>query len=228
MKHSRLTLLSCLFLFSGFIPVYAQYVEEKLPRYAVSVEPFYLFNGGLRVNVEKQLKPKEWLELNITGYRMPYSEIRENNFLWWGSEEGGHVTPNSDFEQFTELSGFGIGGTYKRYLSSSWLVSTNFSYTYYNVGYPDWDFHPYREDGLTFYDYGLKDTYQTFNKLTGNVCIGVHSDFSHAYLVEFYGGLGGAYSFYNQNKKSYDETMFGFGYRGIHLVFGMKVGFNIK
>jgi hypothetical protein len=215
-------------LFSGFIPSHAQDAEVKLPRYAVSVEPFYLFNGGLRLNVEKRLTPKEWLELNITGYHLPHSDIREDNFLWWSYEEGGHVTSNSDFTRFSGLNGFGIGGTYKYYFHSTCFVSTNASYSYYDVEYPDWDYYPYKEDGLTFYEYELNSKHQNFNKLSGNVCIGVRSFFRHTFVLEFYGGVGYAYSFYNENKKSYDETVFGFGRRGFHPVFGMKVGFNIK
>ncbi|GHT40487.1 hypothetical protein FACS189437_06140 [Bacteroidia bacterium] len=228
MKHSKLILLSCLFLFSGLITLHAQDAEKKLPRYAVSVEPFYLYNGGLRLNVEKRLSDKEWLELNITGYHLSHRDIRANNFLWWSYEEGGHFTSNSDFEQFSGLKGLGIGSTYKKYFYGTCFVSTSASYAYYNVEYPAWNFHPYVEEDLTFYEYGLKDTHQHFNKIAGNLCIGAHSSFRHAYSIEFYGGLGYAHSFYNQDKKAYNETVFGFGYRGIHPVFGMKIGFNIK
>ncbi|GHT56851.1 hypothetical protein AGMMS49982_23870 [Bacteroidia bacterium] len=250
MKHSGLALLFCLFLGGACLHAQEQGSlgegvagqarndgkdnandkgkgDAELPNYAVSVEPFYLFNGGLRLNVEKRLSAREWVELNVTGYILSYREITESGLYLSDPEEGGHVTSNSDFYRFTELSGFGLGGTYKYYAWKTIYFSANVAYTYYNVGYLDWNFLPYEEDGLVFYEYGSQNTHQQFNKVLGNLCIGVRSFFTHKYMIEFYGGLGYAHSFYNPDKRAYNETSFGFGYKGVYPVFGMKLGLNI-
>jgi hypothetical protein len=207
----------------------AQEQEKPLPNYAVSVEPLFLYNGGLRLNVEKRLTPKQWIELNVTGYRLPEHKMDDDNYYnnsWWNND--GWITSNADFNSFSKLSGAGLGGTYKYYFYSSNYVSGGISYAYSGVQYKDYTFHPYTEEGLTYYSYGLHNVNQDFHRLAGNLCIGTRSAFYHAYLIEFYGGLGYTHSFYDKDKRTYDETMFGFGYKGMTITFGFKFGFNFK
>jgi hypothetical protein len=216
-RNNLFILLSCLFLFSGFIRVNAQY--------ALSVEPSYLANGGLRLNVAKRLTPKEWIELNITGYRIPRYEI--NDSYYWGNV-GNWITSNSDFNEFTELSGGGLGGTYKYYFHRLFFAAASTSYTYYDVEYNSWDFHAYTEEGLTFYDHEIQNISQPFHKLTGNLSIGFRPPFRRAFFMEFNGGLGYAYSFYNKDKRPFNESPFGFGYRGVYPMMSFKIGFHFK
>jgi hypothetical protein len=225
-QNSKFIVFLGLFLFSGLIRLNAQEQEKPLPRYAVSIEPFYLYNGGLRLNIEKRLDPKKWIELNITGYWLPYSEIKDGYSSW--ADRGGWYTSNSDFNEFTKLNGFGLGGTYKYYFYSTCFLSAGASYTYYGVQYEDRIFSKYMEDGLPFYEYGLQNINQQFQKVTGNACIGAHSFFRHTYSMEFYGGIGYAHSFYDKDKRHFDETVFGFGHIGLYPMFGFKIGFNIR
>lgn len=199
-----------------------QYYETTLPRYAFSLEPLYLYNGSMRLNVEKRLESKDWIELNLTGYYLQRDAIENREY-----ERGRHFTSNSDFERFTGLSGLGIGGAYKHYLSRSFFMSGGASYTYYHVQYLDWGFYKYREDELDFYKYHYQDFSQTFNKFTANLSIGARSTFLHTLFVEYYFGIGYAYSLFNKDKKAYDGTAFGFGYKGSYPTAGIKIGFNI-
>ncbi|MDR3269039.1 MAG: hypothetical protein LBT83_08240, partial [Tannerella sp.] len=96
----------------------------------------------------------------------------------------------------------------------------------YDVQYPTADFYGYVEDGLTYYEFGTRDTHQHFNRLATNACVGVHT-FRHAFFVEVTLGLGYAYGFYDESKRRYNEV-YGFGYRGLYPVFGLKLGVNLK
>jgi hypothetical protein len=200
--------------------------EKAAPKYAISAEPFYLINGGLRLNMEKKLQSNDWVELNLTGYWLPHSDILPNSYRW--EDRGGYLIPNADFNRISGLSGLGIGATYKHYLSSFFLVNPAISYTWYNVENAAYDFLPYKEDGLTFYDYVWTYTNQPFHKLSMQVTLGFRTSPKHLFFLENYLGLGYAHSFYDKNKSNYTETMFGYGYRGPYLTLGVKLGFNLR
>jgi hypothetical protein len=204
-------------------PVQPYSEETEFPDYAFSVEPLYLYNGGLRLTVEKRLTLKNWLELHLTGYYLPHDKIESGEYV-----RGRYFTSNSDFNRFTGLGGVGIGGAYKHYFLRSFFINTGVSYTYYRVQYRDLDFYKYREDELDFYAYQYQDFCQTFNKFTAGFSIGARSAFQHILFVEYYFGLGYAHSLYNRKKAAYDSTPFGFGYTGVYPAAGIKIGFNIR
>jgi len=227
-KTLFVALLCCL-----YVPVclQAQTTQRKMAQYAISFEPNCLLEGGLRINLEKKLRSIDRLEVNLTGYYLPYRDMQSaDNYLfsmWW--DGGGYSTLNTDFEKrISGLSGLGIGTTYKHYFFRRFMISTAFSYTLYNVQYANYDFYQYTEDGLNFYDYLWMNTHQPFHKLTTHVALGARTTFVRTLFAEPYIGLGFAYSFYDENKRHYDETMLGYGYRGYYLAAGIKLGFNIR
>ena len=205
--------------------------ETAAPRYAVSIEPFYLYNGGLRLNLEKNLKANHWIELNLTGYWLPHSDARQKTVDENGKTSytsSGYIISNSDFRRIYGLSGLGIGCTYKYNLSKYFTLNPAISYTRYNVENTAYDYVPYREDGLTFYEYALIYKKQTFRKLTTQITLSGRSSFKYLLFMEYYTGLGYAYSFYDENKPHFDETMFGYGYRGYYFTLGIKIGVNLR
>jgi hypothetical protein len=226
-RNIKYVLLSCLCLFASRTTLNAQEQEESL--YAVSLEPLYFYSGGLRLNVEKQLKPHERIELNLTGYYLPYSKIESHDtFFFRDVKEGGHLTLGSDLHRFNSLSGLGIGGVYKRYFLKKGVLNAGTGYTYYHVRYPYLGFHKYEEDGLPFYEYKWKGVSQSFHTFTVNLSVGIRSSFHALFFMESAIGVGYAYSFYDKDKKAYNENPFGFGYRGIYPALSLKLGFNIK
>ena len=227
MYRKLLILLFLCYLFpSGRMQ--AQPEEERMPQYAISLEPMHLLNGGLGLNLEKKIRPDHWVELNLEGYYLPHGEeIHVEDFLFWSWYEGGYTTLNTNFDRISGLSGLGIGTTHKYYFFQRYMVNTAFSYNWYNVEYAAYNFYPYMEDGLTFYDYKWANTHQAFHKLRLHVAIGVRSKFKHAIFMETYLGLGYAYSFYNQDKRAFNDTMFGYGYRGFYSTVGIKLGLNL-
>ncbi|MDR3338625.1 MAG: hypothetical protein LBT25_00770 [Candidatus Symbiothrix sp.] len=218
----KILYISLLFLYLQALSgsSYAQSAEKPLPRYAFSIEPLYLYNGGLRINAEKRLTQKEWFELSVTPYYLP---PYDNNY-----DYSGWSTSNAGFDYFSKLQGIGIGAGYKLYFSPLFFINPGVSYTFYKVKYPGYDFHPYQENDLTLYTYGYEQITQHFNKYTLSFCFGGRTPFKRLFFVEYYGGVGQSFSFYDSRKKPFDETMFGFGYKGIYLTTGVKLGFNIR
>ena len=222
--------LIILFLCCLFFPgrLQAQITEDQTPHWAVSVSPYYLLNGGLGLNLEKKIRPNHWVELNLTGYHLsrPDKQTIRTFFGIYNSYDG-FLVPNADFDYISGLSGLGVGTTYKYYFFRNFMVHTAFSYNWYDVKYTSYNYSPYTEDGLTYYEYMWGDVHQSFHKLRLLVAVGVRSAFKRALFAEPYVGLGCTYSFYDENKRAYNETVFGYGYRGLYLTTGIKIGFNL-
>ena len=200
--------------------------KKALPRHAISVEPLYLLNGGLRLNLEKKLSPTDWIELNLTGYWLPHRDLDPN---YYGDQHtGGYWISNADFHRISKLSGFGIGATYKYYLFSFFMINPSLSFTRYNVESSVYDFVPYKEDGLNFYEYIWTYKQRPFHRLTSQFTISLRTPSKNPFFLEHYVGFGYAYSFYDKSTLNYNQTMFGYGYRGYIITLGLKLGFNMR
>ena len=202
--------------------------KQKMPQYAVSVEPLHLINGGLRLNLEKKGDQNDWLEMSLTGYLLPHRDMQAIHRNWWDQDIGGYSTANTDFDWISGLHGLGAGAAYKHYFPGTHcMISTGLSYNWYNVEYPGYDFQRYVEDGLPLYHYTLIYEHQSFQKLAVHVTGGIRTFFRHKFFMEFYGGIGYTHSFYDSNKRNFNDTMFGYGYRGVYLTAGVKIGLNL-
>lgn len=194
--------------------------QSDYPRYTIAVQPFYLLNGGLRVDFEKQLgNSKRWLQANISGFYLPHKD--ESSSTW--------ETMNSDYDPFCKLNGLGIGFAYKSFFyRPSLYYSAGVSYTHYRVTYSDFDYFEFEEDGLKYYEYFQADHRQIFNKLTASLCLGIQSDVRKKMFFDTYLGIGFSHSFYDDRKRNYNDNVLGYGYRGFHVTGGVRIGFGIK
>ncbi|MDR1524194.1 MAG: hypothetical protein LBS79_02910 [Tannerella sp.] len=216
MKQISLYIIYILFSCAGIFAGRPANAQEIRPAYTLSFEPLYLFNSGMRINLEKQIAPRNWLGINLTGYYLPYDT------------ESGHGTFNSEFESIDGLKGIGIGGTYKYYYARKWFMELGAGYTFFDVRNDGYGFRKFREDGLPFYEYVYTEKHSYFRKVTANFSIGLHSTFHRHFYVEPYAGLGLARSFYDKSYgEKYNATIFGIGYRGTYPVLGIRLGFNI-
>jgi hypothetical protein len=207
-------LCSCAGIF--FAPA-ANAQEEEESAFTLSYEPLYLLNSAMRINLEKRITPRSWLGINLTGYYWPYDP------------EYGYGTSNSDFQSVGGLKGIGIGGTFKNYYARKWFIELGAGYTFVDVRNEDYGLREFHENGLPYYEYALMDTHSYFRKVTANFTVGLHSTFHQFFYIEPYTGIGLAHSFYdNSYGEKYNETMFGFGYKGIYVVLGIRLGFNLS
>lgn len=192
---------------------------DDYPKYTLAVQPFHMFNGGLRLDFEKQLdSPKNWLQLSVSGY---YLSHKNNSWDYW-------ETPNSNFDKFSGLKGGGINAAYKSiFYGTSVYYSAGLGYTHYRVSYPGFEFIKYQEDGLTFYEGRETSANQNFNKISSNLCIGFQSRLNSTFFFDIYLGLAYSHSFYDKNKLAFDENPWGFGYSGLHFTGGLRFGITM-
>ena len=224
--HRNLNIILFLCILFNSSMLMAQ-TEVAKPRYAISLEPFYLCNGGLRLNLEKKLQSNNWMEVNLSGYSLPHSDMQPS--YSYGRDLGGHLVSNADFTRISGLKGLGIGGSYKHYFYYPFFfVNSGINYTWYKVESPLYDYVLYQEDGLNYYDYTWTYKHQQFHKLTAQVALGLRTSSKYQFFLEHFVGLGYAYSFHDNNQPNYSKTMLGYGYRGLYLTIGLKIGLNIR
>lgn len=221
-KHISLILLILFIISSGTIDgqeIKKRNSIENYPKYTIAIQPWHLINGTLKIDFETQLNsPKNWLQVTVSGSYLKKKDLYPSGSLW--------STFNSDFDDFHGLSGFGTGVAYKSIFYPTWFYySIGVNYAYYNVHYPSYGFHPYVEDGLTYYDYYRRLEKQTFNKLSSSLCIGMQSNLNSDVFFDIYIGIGYAYSIYDKNKRAFDENIYGFGRRGTFFAGGVRFGF---
>ena len=224
----RIAALTVLLLFVGNITGQINQAKEEYPKQTISLQPFYLFNGGLRLEYERQLRsPREWVQINITGYHITSDSDFENYYSTDMS------VSNSNFDDINKVRGFGIGGGYKYFLTKMpeyhWnglkpYVNANLSYTHFNVHHPTWGYTPFKENGLTFYEYGYINKLSKFDRLNTSVNFGFQSSLFNLFYYDMFVGMGYSYSFYKKEDKAFTEGIYSYGYRGLQFNAGARIG----
>lgn len=198
--------------------------EEKQRNYTIGLHPSLFIDGGLSLEVEKRLgDTKKWLGVRLTGYSLPYEEPSPH--YYWGSREW--QTIQSGGEYFNRQSGVGLRLSYKQFFHKEMLYwGGGLNYSYFDITYQSEGYEPFEEDGLTFYRYRAGDTRQYFNKLNPFLSFGIQSPLRKRFFIDGFLTLGYSHSFYKSDRKAFDDTIFGFGYRGVTLGIGGRVGWS--
>ncbi|MDR3236652.1 MAG: hypothetical protein LBT48_08040 [Prevotellaceae bacterium] len=201
-----------------------QPVPENSRKYSIAVEPYaFVTYGNIRLQFEKRVgNLPHWIQLSPAFYFMPYDEDRSF---------ASFTTVNSADKEVHGLLSGGLELGYKMFFNNT--VETAYckagiSYNYFDVTYlfSEYKLLPYQEDGLTYYTYNYIDQTenQYFHKTNVTVCFGYQSDMRHPLFLDAYIGLSYSHSFYDDQKQAFDESIFGLGYRGLALVFGLRAG----
>lgn len=208
MKTSRIILLAGL-----LVATVAPAAAQREPRYTIAVQPFHWLNGTTRLDFEKRLDERHWMQVGLSVHALTKHDDATTWTMYAGDEE------------ITRLRGAGTGFKYKYFFSRWVYYATGAEYHHYRVRYLDNAMHTYREDDLTFHEYltGI-DARQNFNKLSATFTVGLQSSVRRVFFVDVFAGLGCAYSFFNGKKKPFDDTVFSFGYRGIFPTGGFRAG----
>ncbi len=221
------TKFALIFLFAAMslTTMLSQEKTKLYPKYTFAVQPLYLINGGLRFDFEQQLQSqKEWLQYSIMGY---YYQPKTYDNYYNGYSYFRWEPFYSDFDSFSAFKGVGAGLAYKYFLPRFFYISPGVNYSYFNVAYKEYAFSPYNEDGLTFYEYGYMPFEQNFHKLKSEVTVGIQSTLRKLIFVNVYAGFGYTYSFFDENKAAMNNSIFSFGYRGLTLTAGFRVGITL-
>ncbi|MDD2437251.1 MAG: hypothetical protein PHG27_03165 [Massilibacteroides sp.] len=195
--------------------MYAQEKETTYPKFILSTKPFLLFDGEYKINFEMPLKsPQDWVGIGLSGFYLPEKHNRT-----WSTRN----TINYGDELFG-LKGAGVDLTYKHFfLPRMVYVGGDLSYGYYQTKVEDFILRPFEENGLTLYEYTYGKTTKDFNRIASQVYVGISSSIQKMIFVDAYLGVGYTHGFYKDDTPRFD-SLFGFGYKGVYPVLGLRVG----
>lgn len=196
------TILIPIILLFAFIKAFPQ--EEKTHENIYSFVPQYLINRGIRVDIEKQLTQRHFLQICPQFY---LSEKEEDNFV------------NSD-NQFSYLIGGGLNIYDKIFVAESYkdyglYFSYGLSYNYFYIEYLD--------------DSGESELSAEANisKLGGDLILGYQFFIRDLVSIDIYTGLGTRISFMDADGSDTDRFntgYFGYNYTGNILLLGLRIG----
>jgi len=185
---------------------------------AVTIEPLYWFNNGLKINYERELFPKNWIEAGVVGYLYH----RENFQGVFGATYFG----DNDAEK---ASGYGFDLHYKWLPVPFMYVSCGFQYRRHKVHYEDYvlGFQDFEEDGLTFYEPALMDANQIISRYGGTLRIGFQTRTFRRVSAGGFIGLSYFNSDYDKvyyRNGSWDGPLNSLYHKGLVLDMGFKIG----
>lgn len=196
---------------------------KDIQRYTVAIRPLYLTENGLKLDFEFELnKPGDWLRVELIGHHR--RRFNHGHYDY----RSGWSTINSGYDTYHKLGGAGAGLAYKSmFTSNGWYYSVGAAFNYFNVGHEVLSYHPYVEDGITFYERGWKDVNAKYYKPEATVNIGKHFALSRSFFADMFLGLGFAYSFY-EGENYFSDTPYAFGGRGLFINAGFRIGWLIS
>lgn len=195
--------------------------EKKLYNYSIGVQPLYLVNSGIRIDLEKRLKnPRHIEQISFIGYLLPK---KKEPYTYW------EALLVDDSYQVKKLMGAGLALDHKWFpfpKADFIYLSGNLTYHYFDVRYDGYRYISYEEDDMTFYEPRFQEIKQVFNKIGANACFGLQSAPHRPFFVDGYIGVGYSHSFYDEDKYHINSHMFTVGYRGATFVTGLRVGYR--
>ncbi|MDR0726336.1 MAG: hypothetical protein LBF59_10080 [Prevotellaceae bacterium] len=198
-------------------------LEERYPHlkknYTIAVHPFYLFNGGMRLDLEKRIKhTPAWVQIGLIGHMLS----RETGYYnHWALISGDEVN---------YLLGGGLDLNYKRFLNKkeSFYFAGGCSYSHYNIEHTGKSLRSYTEDGLKYYTYDYGNLKKKIDKLGLSAFIGYQSP-RPTFLFDIFAGIGYRHSFRKDNDtESFNNSMVALGYKGTVFVAGIRFGVKLR
>jgi len=205
------------------INAFSQWTQDpRLNKNAISLEPLYIVNNGLRVNYERQIiNPHHWLEFSSTGY----FSYNENNTLpkqWF----------YDSFDNFSVKNNWGLAleASYKYYPIYFMYISSGITYSHHEAALAGntMIYNSYVEDGLTYYEptFEYYDNWKAFDRLGVNLKIGLQTPLYRNFLIGGYFGLGFAKAFYRDDGYVPNKSIISVTYSGVTPLLGWRIGFR--
>ncbi len=216
-----LIILTFFFLFAN-----SQFVKRDStffqPKIKLTFTPHHLIYNCLKLNVEKELKNNDWLDIPIEMYygrRMSNSE---------------NVTTRSNY--YDNLYGLGIGANYKHFFPFYNMKNLYFSvggmYHFFFLNYKSSIWQIEIVNGTQQYHLNEVDVYEQINRFNANINVGIETEMYEKIYFDMFFGLGQRYSlpFYNFeiSENKFDQTMWAYGYSGTVIFIGMRIGLLYK
>ncbi|MBN1949651.1 MAG: hypothetical protein JW801_00505 [Bacteroidales bacterium] len=160
----------------------------------LSYVPQYTFIHGIRIDIDKEIKPKKFIQI------CPQFYLTENS--------GSRALMNQDIDR---LIGGGLSVYHKKFLSRDpeiydFYLSYGLSYTYFNI--------EHTKNSITHFD--------DIHKVGGDLLIGLQLFATDYFFVDIYGGAGIRYSI--SDLEEFNRTSWDYNASGAILTCGMRVG----
>jgi len=210
----------------------AQEIEpaRQQPKFSFGFAPLSLLFNKTRFELETGVGKKSPVMISVSpifysGTTQMYSNTR-------------HIKPdNSEADYSSDLvSGMGgeMGIKFMKVLDPFHLsmIYYGFGVGYHkiNLSYQDYDFQPYQEDGLTYYNYQLGDVREDIQRTNVFGLLGGRTYAGNRIYFDLSIGLG----YQKSNIKSsafqprdHESSIFGFGYTGFCYKAVLSVGFSL-
>ena len=206
---------------------YAQ-TQKKI---TFAVQPFQVFNNGLRYDFEVRLgNGPGWLQFGPAFYYKTFNE-NENPGYYYEGKICHNQWLNWDLhEPFSGLKGGGLDLNYKHFIDPrrSVYVAFGVSYAHFDVKYWSWGLDGFIEDGLQYHAYSQRFRTQQIDRFGVNNFIGHQIPSRGAFLFDVFGGYAFRFASYDEDKPAFARNAYSYGYSGIVLLMGIRLGFGIR
>lgn len=201
--------------------------------YMIKVEPLYLINNGLCIDIEKRVSDKKWFMLtpqfyvNYKGGTRDY--FRDFNFL---PAEKKYYNDTRVYHDYLKFIGTGLDFSVKHFIFSDrhfkrMYFGYGVSWQYYNLTLAKMDWQSYPEGDLNVLLPETKNYHEQINKFGLNGIIGLQIRMLKGMYLDIYTGWGYRYSLHHSSEGpvyKFDSNMWDFGYSGIAFIGGVRVG----
>ncbi|MDP2423069.1 MAG: hypothetical protein U1C46_03010 [Bacteroidales bacterium] len=187
------------------VNTYCQVEQTSLAKHSmISFVPQFLINNGIRIDYDRRLNEKHWLQL------APQFYLREHS-----------VTPDNDVtNKFNRLVGAGLHVYHRFYPGAG--PGHNGVYISYGLTGQYFDMQ-YDEKILT----NSVERYSRITKAGAEINVGSTVKFFDLFIVDFFTGLGFKYSFLKTDAvkpKRFNNFYTDYGYTGNILNLGVRIG----
>lgn len=210
MKKIFILLISVVLLTTS--TVYAQKDTVRLKGTIYSFVPQYLINRGIRIDVEKQISPRSFIQFCPQFYLGQQKDSNDNDIYY------------NDYDYAQDDYDNVIGGALNIYhkvfandnfLRNGLYFSYGLSYSYFEIDYLD-----------TYLDNTINAS-GTIHKYGGDLLLGYQFFFKDKLSIDLYTGVGTRFSEMDTNAENTDRfnrNYFSYNYNGNLLHLGFRIG----
>ena len=203
-----ISIISILFINETF----AQKDTAKVDGIIYSFVPQYLINHGIRLDIEKQITPRSFIQFCPQFY---LGEQKNYN-----SQDMYYEDVYYDEDEFTNVIGGGLNIYHKVFANSNFLkngvyFSYGLSYSYFEIEYLE-----------EYLDNTINATGK-IQKYGGDLLIGYQYFFKNKLSLDIYTGVGTRFSTMDtdgQNRDRFNSSYSGYKYQGNLMHLGVRIG----
>lgn len=195
--------------------------------FSINIVPQYLIIGGIRADLEFKLTDK----ISAFGGIQYYSGTVNTS----GSETRTVNATSSNVDQSKrandKLEGNGWNAGMKYYFKKdkdyNYYLGADFTYNKFDLTIKEYDYFPYVQDGLTFYEYRLGDIYTDSKQVGYHLSAGATTTYKR-FVANGWIGIGYVETQLSKDFNKYRKynTFSGqYAYQGLMPYFGLKLGF---